>query len=282
LPEQLPDPDRRGTQRLQVLRTYPKRRSGFPFAPLGERSVARAYQKVVKQAQRLIYVEDQYFWNGEIVQSFAEALRSHPQLHLIVVIPHHPDQDGRLSQPPNLVGRQEALDVVRAAGGSRVGIYGIENHAGTPVYVHAKVCVVDDIWASVGSDNLNRRSWTHDSELACAILDEVVADTDAADGPRRFALQLRLLLAREHLDRAEGEDADLVEPAAAAAAFAASAARLQRWHDDGRVRPRPAGRLRPDQLDRLDTSTLRWADPLYRLIYDPDGRPRRMRRSHQF
>ena len=55
----------------------------------------------------------------------------------------------------------------------RVAAYGIENHAGTPVYVHAKVCVIDDIWASVGSDNFNRRSWTHDSELSCGVvLDE--------------------------------------------------------------------------------------------------------------
>ena len=49
----------------------------------------------------------------------------------------------------------------------RVAAYGMENHAGTPVYVHAKVCVIDDTWASTGSDNFNRRSWTHDSELTC-------------------------------------------------------------------------------------------------------------------
>jgi phosphatidylserine/phosphatidylglycerophosphate/cardiolipin synthase-like enzyme len=286
LPEQLPDPERAGTHRIQLLRTYPKRRPGFPFAPEGERSVARAYQKVVRRAQRLIYVEDQYFWNGEIVQNFAEALRRSPELRLIVVIPHYPDQDGRVSKPPNLVGRQSALDVVRAAGGSRVGIYGLENRAGTPVYVHAKVCVVDDTWASVGSDNLNRRSWTHDSELSCAVLDEISADSaDQAGselGPLRFARELRLLLAREHLEREDGDDADLCEPADVAAAFAASAAELQAWHDGGRRGPRPAGRLRPYQLDRLSASTLRWADPLYRLVYDPDGRPRQLRRAHQF
>ena len=54
----------------------------------------------------------------------------------------------------------------------RVHVFDVENHAGTPVYVHAKVCVIDDVWASVGSDNFNRRSWTHDSELSCAVLDD--------------------------------------------------------------------------------------------------------------
>ena len=38
--------------------------------------------------------------------------------------------------------------------------------------MHAKVGIVDDVWASVGSDNINRRSWTHDSELACAVVDD--------------------------------------------------------------------------------------------------------------
>ena len=104
---------------------------------------------------------------------FAEALRPHPALHLIAVIPHHPDQDGRFSMPPNLVGRQQAMRrAARRRRPDRVAVYGIENHAGTPVYVHAKVCVIDDVWASVGSDNINRRSWTHDSELSCAVVDD--------------------------------------------------------------------------------------------------------------
>ena len=55
----------------------------------------------------------------------------------------------------------------RKAAPDRVHVFDLENHAGTPVYVHAKVCVIDDMWACVGSANLNRRSWTHDSELSC-------------------------------------------------------------------------------------------------------------------
>src|SRR4029077_14689389 len=97
---------------------------------------------------------------------------------LVAVVPLYRDQEGRLSMPPNLVGRQQAIDVLRAAGGARVAIYGIENHASTPVYVHAKVCVGDDVWVSVGSDNNNPGSRTPHSELSCAIVDE---DRDERD-----------------------------------------------------------------------------------------------------
>ncbi len=288
LPEQLPDPAPAGTAHVQVLRTYPNRRRGYPFAPEGERSVARAYEKVVPRAERLIYIEDQYLWSREIVRCFAEALRCNQRLHLIAVLPHHPDQDGRFSMPPNLVGRQQALDELRADAPDRVAIYGIENHASTPVYVHAKVCIIDDVWASVGSDNINRRSWTHDSELSSAVIDET-RDTRAPEvidrfghGARVFARDLRLDLAREHLDREADDDADLIDPDSAFEQFAQSAARLQQWHDDRRDRPRPPGRLRPYQAQRLTRATLAWATPLYRIIYDPDGRPATMRYRHRF
>jgi phosphatidylserine/phosphatidylglycerophosphate/cardiolipin synthase-like enzyme len=288
LPHQLPDPRTAGSKNVQVLRTYPNRRHGYPFAPDGERSVARAYNKVIGRAHSLIYLEDQYLWSTGIVACFAEALRADENLRLLAVIPHHPDQDGRLSEPPNLVGRQQALDELSAAGGDRVAVYGIENHAGTPVYVHAKVCIVDDVWASVGSDNVNRRSWTHDSELSCAVIDDEL-DSRAprtidrfGDGARRFARNLRLELAREHLDRAPGQDEDLIDPVSAFHAFAASAADLQRWHDLGKVGERPAGRLRPYAAPTLSRRTLSWASPLYRTVYDPDGRPLRLRRNHRF
>ncbi|MDT4946786.1 MAG: hypothetical protein QOH14_3519 [Pseudonocardiales bacterium] len=288
LPEQLPDPDGTGTHTVEVLRTYPFRRRGYSFAPRGERSVARAYRKVVGNAAALIYVEDQYFWDDEIVDCFADALAANPELHLIAVIPHHPDQDGRIALPPNLVGRQQALEAVRGAGGDRVAVYGVENHAGTPVYVHAKVCVIDDVWASVGSDNVNRRSWTHDSELSCAVFDDELDGREPravdrfGDGARRFARELRLQLAREHLDRTDGDDADLIDPRAVFTQFAGSARRLQEWHDSGRRGSRPPGRLRPYRLDPLPGRTMLWAEPMYRLVYDPDGRPRELRRRGEF
>ena len=288
LPPRLADPVAAGSKAIQLLRTYPKRHHGYPFAPDGERSIARAYTKVIGRSHSLIYVEDQYFWSTRIVSCFTDALRADKNLQLIAVVPHRPDQDGRLSEPPNLIGRQQALNELRKAGTDRVAIYGVENHAGTPVYVHAKICVVDDVWACVGSGNINRRSWTHDSELSCAVIDEELDDREPRSvdrfehGARRFARDLRLELAREHLDRSPGVDADLVDPRSMFEAFAASARALQGWHDDGRTGERPAGRLRPYARPPLSGGTRAWATPLYRVVYDPDGRPLRRRRSRAF
>jgi phosphatidylserine/phosphatidylglycerophosphate/cardiolipin synthase-like enzyme len=154
--------------------------------------------------------------------------------------------------------------------------------------VHAKVCVVDDVWASAGSDNVNRRSWTHDSELTCAVLDiepdrRAPAGLDRfGDGAARFARGLRLTLAQEHLDRAVGDDAGLIDPDDMFDAFARAADQLQQWHDGDRTGPRPAGRLRPYAAPRFSRRTQAWAGPLYRLVYDPDGRPPALRRRGEY
>ncbi|WP_353952288.1 phospholipase D-like domain-containing protein [Knoellia sp. S7-12] len=68
-------------------------------------------------------------------------------------------------------GQRLAYDLLREAGGDRFSMFDLENDAGTPIYVHAKVGIVDDEWMTIGSDNLNLRSWSHDSELTCAVLD---------------------------------------------------------------------------------------------------------------
>jgi len=271
----LPPPPPAGPHSVQVLRTYPRRAGGYPFAPLGERSVARGYMKALSRARGLIYLEDQYLWSRDVGSVIAAALRAQPGLHLIAVLPHYPDQDGQVSLAPNLIGRRAALSLIHAAAPGRVAVYGAENHAGTPVYVHAKVCVIDDEWASVGSDNFNRRSWTHDSELSVAVWDA----TPTAGGAGRYPRDLRLALAAEHLD---DDLANATEPTAVFRRFARSAAALQAWHDGGCRGPRPPGRLRPLDEVPLPSLTRLWAEPLYRTIYDPDGRPRGWRRRGRY
>ncbi len=282
LPPQPPDPPECGTLNVQVLRTYPAMKPPYPFARTGEQSIARGYTKAVKRARRLIYLEDQYLWSTEVAKLFAEALTANPELHLIAVVPRHPDVDGRFSLPPNNVGREQAVSLCRRAAPDRVHVFDVENHQGTPVYVHAKVCVVDDTWCSVGSDNFNRRSWTHDSELSCAILDEERDERAPADpgglgdGARRFPRELRLTLLGEHLDLT-GDADNLIDPETAVRTVNARAAALRDWHRAGEPGERPPGRLVPHETERLPWRQRWWAVPAYRLIYDPDGRPWRAR-----
>ena len=94
LPEQGPDPAPCGNVAVQLLRTYPVRRPGYPFARRGERSVARGYTKALSRARSLVYVEDQYLWSADVAGVFADALRREPDLRMVFVIPRFPDQDG--------------------------------------------------------------------------------------------------------------------------------------------------------------------------------------------
>ena len=311
LPEQAaaPHPVAGGTHVVQLLRTYPNLRHGrdYPFARGGERSVARGYTKALRRSRQLVYIEDQYLWSPDVAAAFVDALRASPELRVVAVLPRVPDQAHPLSRVPQQLGRADALAMLKEAGGDRVAAYSIENHLSRPVYVHAKVCVMDDVWATVGSDNFNRRSWTHDSELSAVVID--TAERDREDLSCSYARRLRLTLAAEHLDRTVGaagypgdtshvitagrpddqddgallsELADCLEPADAFATFAESAARLQAWHDGGQRGRRPPGRLRPLPVTEISRLSRLWAAPMYRAVHDPDGRPRVLRRRRRF
>jgi phosphatidylserine/phosphatidylglycerophosphate/cardiolipin synthase-like enzyme len=73
-------------------------------------------------------------------------------------------------------GRFLACTLYQGGGGAR------------PVYVHAKIGIVDDTWLTIGSANLNEHSLFNDTELN-------VVTQDAA-----LARDTRLRLWREHLD----------------------------------------------------------------------------------
>jgi phosphatidylserine/phosphatidylglycerophosphate/cardiolipin synthase-like enzyme len=287
LPEAFPDPDPAGPHAVQVLRTYGWRRPKYPFAPHGERSIARAYEKAFKLAHSLIYVEDQYLWSSAVSQGIADALRRSPNLRVIVVVPRYPDQDTAITGPPNRLGQLRALELLQRTAPGRVGAFDLENTSGVPIYVHAKICVVDDVWFTCGSDNFNRRSWTNDSELTCAVIDPI-RDSRAphdlssyGDGARMLARNVRLTLWSEHLGRAP-DDAELLDPATAFGLWCDTAGALDDWHRSGRRGPRPPGQVRRHELAQVGRWTRLWADPVHRIVFDPDDRPWSLRRRGLF
>jgi phosphatidylserine/phosphatidylglycerophosphate/cardiolipin synthase-like enzyme len=275
-----------GGHAVQVLRTYPRRRPPYPFAVQGERSIARLYRKALERARSFVYVEDQYFWSTNVANLYEAALRREPGLRIVVVVPRHPDRNGALSGPAERVGQHDMFERVRSAGRDRVALYDLENEAGTPVYVHAKVVIVDDVLAMIGSDNMNRRSWTHDSELSIAVLDDERDDRSPVDpggrgdGARRFARDLRLRLWREHLGQTSDEG--LLDPTEGFDRWRERASALDGWHRSGRRGPRPVGRVRAHAPERVAAWQRLWARPAYGLLIDPDGRPRELKRRNAF
>jgi phosphatidylserine/phosphatidylglycerophosphate/cardiolipin synthase-like enzyme len=270
---------------VQVLRTYPERRRRYPFAPRGERSIGRAYVKVFERARRVIYLEDQYLWSFHAARCLTDALRREPDLLVVIVIPRFPDPDGTVAGGASRIGREHVLDALSAAGDGRVAVYDLENDDGTPIYVHSKVCVVDDLWLAVGSDNLNRRSWTHDSEVSCAVIDSRHDERDPVDPGRRgeharvLARDVRTTLAAEHLGRAADDLDDLIDPDSWFEAFRTAAHALDDWHAGGRRGPRPPGHLRVHPVERVRGVRRIGHRAAHRALLDPDGRPAALRRA---
>ena len=287
LPEAFPDPEPAGPHAVQVLRTYARKRPGYPFAPEGERSVARAYTKAFSQAHSLIYVEDQYLWSDVVARGICQALERSAELRVIAVVPRYPDADRALSGPPARLGQLHAMRLLQQTAPDRVGIYDLENADGVPIYVHAKICIVDDVWFTCGSDNFNRRSWTTDSELTCAVVDATLDDrephdlTSLGDGARRLARDLRLEVWSEHLGLSS-DDPRLLDPASAFDLWRQTAEHLDGWHTGGRRGGRPPGHVRRHEPEPVTRLRSLWAAPTYRWFFDPDSRPRKLRRRGAF
>jgi phosphatidylserine/phosphatidylglycerophosphate/cardiolipin synthase-like enzyme len=287
LPEHFPPPPPAGDHAVQVLRTYGRTRHRYPFAPDGERSVARAYTRAFELANSLIYVEDQYLWSELVAQSIADALRRSPTLHVIAVVPRYPDADGGLSGPVNRIGQLKAMRLLHEAAPDRVAVYDLTSAEGVPIYVHAKACIVDDVWLTCGSDNFNRRSWTNDSELTCAVLDpqrdprEPTILDRHGDGARVLPRSIRLELWAEHLGRSV-DDPELLDPKQAFGLWRDTAAALDGWYAGGRSGPRPRGQVRAHIPEPVTGWRRMVAAPVYSTFADPDGRRRADRRGINF
>lgn len=268
-----PPPVPGGHDVVQILRTYPViYPKSFDFAPEGERSVMLGNTKAIARAERLVYVEDQFLWSEEVGAHFAGALRANPDLRLVVVLPMVPDREGAVAEVPQLYGRFLAMRQIIEAGGDRVAVFGLTNERGLPVYVHAKTCIIDHRWASVGSDNLNRRSWTSDSEIACTVVDDRGDLGDPAPADAFPRVLLRTLVA-EHLgcdpDEVPGDPHELFD------AMVAAANALDEWYDgDGADRRTGVRGLLADRRPRRPVPV---PQSLTRSIPGHDYRRRRVR-----
>jgi phosphatidylserine/phosphatidylglycerophosphate/cardiolipin synthase-like enzyme/peptidoglycan hydrolase-like protein with peptidoglycan-binding domain len=187
-----------GSHHVQVLRNFACANNEYPsFAPAGELSAMQGYLKAIARAQRYIYIEDQYLVFDEIAQALERALTRIEKL--IIVVPKENDNPviPIVCNVKSTFNWHQAnfLRIVRLRYPNKVHVYHpVQPSGGEPIYVHAKMMIIDDIYAVIGSVNMGRRSMTYDTEIAVAVIDDHIES-----GVCRFAHDLRLNLWSEHL-----------------------------------------------------------------------------------
>jgi phosphatidylserine/phosphatidylglycerophosphate/cardiolipin synthase-like enzyme len=144
--------------------------------------------RALRSAQELIYIENQFLWSTEIAEILVSKLRQPPtpDFRLVLLLPAKPNNGADTT-------RGQLARLIDADQG-RGGLLATTVHAGVegrtdPLYVHAKVAIVDDRWLTVGSANLNEHSLFNDTEMNVVTCDPVLAR------------KTRLELWAEHLGR---------------------------------------------------------------------------------
>jgi phosphatidylserine/phosphatidylglycerophosphate/cardiolipin synthase-like enzyme len=179
-----------GHHEVQVIRTVPEKI--YDRIPRGDFRILESYQRALRSARSLIYLENQFLWAPQVVEILQGKLRDPPSddFRLVILLPAKPN-NGADDTRGQLAQLAEA-----DAGAGRFLAATLQSRTGRlagPLYVHAKVGIVDDRWLTVGSANLNEHSLFNDTEM------NVVTDDPA------LALQTRLRLWGEHLERPADE-----------------------------------------------------------------------------
>jgi phospholipase D1/2 len=203
-----------------------------------------AYCKMIEESEHFIYIENQFFitscetMNTKIMNKIGDAIveravrayQNGESWRCVVVIPLMPGFQNTVDEPEGtsirLIMQCQFRSICRGEGSifGRLRSHGMEPEdfvqfyslrtwgkigpkkmlVTEQLYIHAKIIIVDDRIALIGSANINERSMLGLRDSECAA---VVRDTDmlwsTMDGEPylvgRFAHTLRMRLMREHL-----------------------------------------------------------------------------------
>jgi phosphatidylserine/phosphatidylglycerophosphate/cardiolipin synthase-like enzyme len=187
----------RGDTELQIVRTVPERI--YRALPNGDFGILESYARAFRGAKRFIYLENQFLWSPEIAAILRDKIERPPtdDFRILLLLPSKPNSGA--DDTRGVLGELLEADAERG----RVfasALYARSGSRADPIYVHAKVGIVDDDWLTIGSANLNEHSLFNDTEMN-------LVTHDAA-----LARETRLRLWSEHLERRVEEiDGDPIE-----------------------------------------------------------------------
>ena len=171
---------------LQIVRTVPEK--VYEAFPRGDFRILESYTRALRSARKLVYLESQFLWSAQVVEILAAKLRRPPadDFRVVVLLPAKPNNGADST-------RGQLAQLVRADDGAKrflaTTVSARTGRLSGPMYVHAKIAIVDDRWLTLGSANLNEHSLFNDTEMNI-----VTCDADVAR-------HTRLRLWSEHLER---------------------------------------------------------------------------------
>jgi phosphatidylserine/phosphatidylglycerophosphate/cardiolipin synthase-like enzyme len=161
----------------------------FPIAE-GEQSVLEQYLAAIEAARSAIYIEDQVIGSPTIADALLPPLERGVEVVFLVPGQAHPAFVEARQNPRATFLFQKLADLDLHENFTLAAIAASRgNGRYDEVYVHAKIMLVDDAWATIGSTNVAERSFRRDTEL------------NASFWHARTVHALRVELLREHLAR---------------------------------------------------------------------------------
>lgn len=160
---------------LQIVRSI----TPETLSKKGEAGVLEAYRKAITNAQDFIYLENQYFTNKYIIGALKKAVELNPKLQVIMLINEVPDVPTYRSWQ-HYGFEFMGLDLQRLTiEHPQIGVFakwsGKFSNGKNKLhncYIHSKVAIVDDIWATIGTANLDGSSLSVAEEFGSSEISE--------------------------------------------------------------------------------------------------------------
>lgn len=171
--------DAKSAYNAQIIRTFPL--DSEIRHKLKEDGILQSYIKAISNAEKYIYIENQYFRSSEIANAIVEAKAKSKNLKVIVVTP--PDYSNYDFNAPlngstiSSYWTTESFNIIQKADKDFVLFYLqsslIKNNMRifVPIDLHAKLMIVDDEWYTIGSCNIHDRGLKSDGELNISVQD---------------------------------------------------------------------------------------------------------------
>lgn len=124
--------------------------------------IEQLYLRHIAEAKRFIYAENQYFTSRTICEALAKRLDEPDPPEIVIVMPR--TGEGWAEAQAMDPARDELVEALQELDSHDCFHLYVPYSGKTPIYVHAKLMIVDDRILRIGSANMNNRSMGLDSE----------------------------------------------------------------------------------------------------------------------